>query len=111
MSLDDPDLAARIRRFWCNSFASGRVGHDLPGIFEECGLTEIHAEPRTLVLRDLTVAEQVFDLPHLLGRMVLDGAIAPDESAGIRDEIRLRAREGRFSSGYTGFLVQGRIPD
>lgn len=108
ISLDDPDLTVRLRDAWRDSFAAGRIGHDLPRLFRESGLTRIHAEPRTLVLDDLAVAEPVFDLPHLLARMREAGELTPDQVAGIRDEFAARAREGRFLLTYTGYLVRGK---
>ncbi len=111
ISLADRQTATRISRFWRDTFASGRVGRDLNRIFHDCGVVEIHAEPRTLEIRDLRVAEQVFDLPHLLGRMIQAGALAPDIAASVRDELRQRAADRTFASGYTGYLVHGRKPE
>jgi len=111
ISLDDRNLAEVIRYSWRDSFASGRIGHDLPRIFRASGLADVHAEPRTLILDDLAVAEPVFDLPHLLGRMQEGGGLTPDQVSGIRNEFAQRAREGRFSLTYTGFLVWGRKPE
>jgi len=111
ISLDDQKLAERIRHSWRDSFASGRIGHDLPQIFRDCGLAEVKAEPRTLVLDNLAVAEPVFDLPRLLERMQKGGELTTDQVAGIRNEFTRRAREGRFRLTYTGFLVQGRKPE
>lgn len=107
ISLDDPGIARRIRGAWRDSFASGRVGRDLPAIFRACGLTDIREEPRMLVLDDLPAAEQVFDLHDLLARMVAGGSLTPREAGDVHRELGRRSREGTFSSGYTGFLVQG----
>lgn len=107
ISIDNQDIVGRIRRAWCNSFASGSVGRDLPGIFRSCGLGEIYAEPRTLVLNDLPVADQIFDLPHLLERMGRAGFLTPGEITAVRDELVQRARDGTFTSGYTGYLISG----
>ncbi len=111
ISLDDEELAERIRGSWRDSFASGRIGHDLPRLFRACQLTGVQAEPRTLVLDDLAVADPVFDLPHLLERMRQAGELAPDQIAGIQNEFDERAREGRFRLTYTGYLVVGRKPE
>jgi len=107
ISLGDPDITARIRRAWRDSFASGRVGRDLPEIFDGCGLAAIRAEPRELVLTDLPTAKQVFDLPDLLERMVGAGALEPGETAVIWEELIRTARKGGFRAGYTGYLVRG----
>ena len=110
ISLDDEDTAARICRSWCDSFASGRIGQDLSGLFEACGITAIRAEPRVLLLTDLSLAKQVFDLPDLLERMVQSGSLSPGENASIWEELIRRTRKGRFSAGYTGYLVRGTKP-
>lgn len=111
ISLDDHDLAEKIQLSWRDSFGSGRIGHDLPQIFRDCGLTDIRAEPRTLILNDLALAEPIFDLAHLLERMRQAGELAPDQITGVQNEFAQRAREGRFSLTYTGFLVWGKKPE
>lgn len=110
ISLDDRELEGVLARFWRDSFASGRIGRDLPGLFRKAGLDGIRAEPRKLVLTDLSVAGQVFDLPDLIDRTELAGVLTPAEAAEVRTELRCRARKGTFSSGYTGFIVQGTKP-
>jgi len=110
ISLDNEEIEARIRQAWLGCFASGQVGKDLAAIFKACGLTEIHAEPRTLELRDLAVAQQVFDLRDLMERMVKNGALAPPEAAAVWEELLRKSRKGTFSSGYTGYLVWGTKP-
>lgn len=110
ISLGDRQTAARVSRYWRDTFASGRVGRDLPWIFRECGIVSVRVEPRKLEIYDLSVAERVFDLPHLLGRMVQTRALAPEDAAAVRDGLRQRAAEGTFSAGYTGYLVHGRKP-
>jgi len=107
INLGDREIAARIRRAWCDSFASGRVGKDLASLFETCGITAVRAEPRELVLTDLSIAKQVFDLPDLLERMVRAGDLEPGETAVIWEELIRTARKGGFSAGYTGYLVRG----
>lgn len=107
ISLGDQGIAARIRRAWHDSFASGRVGKDLPSLFEACGITAIRAEPRELVLTDLATAKQVFDLPDLLERMVRAGDLEPGETAVIWEELIRTERKGGFRAGYTGYLVRG----
>jgi SAM-dependent methyltransferase len=110
ISLDDPELTERIRCSWRDSFAAGRIGHDLPRLFREDGLTRIHALPRTLVLDDLAVAEPVFDLPQLLARMQESGELTSNQVTGIWDEFAALARDGRFHLTYTGYLVWGKKP-
>jgi SAM-dependent methyltransferase len=110
ISLDDHEIAGRIGQSWRDSFASARVGKDLPQFFRECGLAGINTGPRELVLTDLPVVEQVFDIPHLLDRMMHAGELNSCDVTEIRNELFRQAGEGRFTSGYTGYLVWGTIP-
>jgi SAM-dependent methyltransferase len=107
ISLEDRQLAARIGRFWRDSFASGSIGRDLSHIFQESEFCSIHGEPRTLVLTDLPVAERLFDIPHLLDRMIQAGDLKHREATAVRNELKRQADEGTFTSGYTGYLVWG----
>jgi ubiquinone/menaquinone biosynthesis C-methylase UbiE len=111
ISLDNQDIVGRIRRAWFNSFASGRIGGDLSVMFETCGLSGIHAEPRTLELKDLSVAKNVFDLHDLLERMVRSGELTPPDAAAVWEELLRRSRKGTFTSGYTGYQVWGTKPE
>jgi SAM-dependent methyltransferase len=106
IDLDDMETAGRIKRSWRDSFASGRVGRDLGRIFDSAGLTGISVEPRELVLTDYPLAEQIFDLTHLIDRMVRSKVMTAGEAAATREEIRQRAGSGTFRAGYTGYLVQ-----
>ena len=111
ISLGDADAAALITRSWSDSFAAGRVGKDLDGIFRDAGLADILVEKKTLTLTDLLLAEKVFDIPALLGRMKDTGIFSDVKTAAIRNDLRHRANEGTFVSGYTGYLVAGRKPE
>jgi len=110
ISLSSREMSARLTRFWRDSFATGRVGKDLTGLFRDAGLTDIHAEPKTLTIVGLSLAEKVFDIRMLLSRMEQAGALTPAEATGVWDELVRRLQQGTFSSGYTGYLVWGRKP-
>jgi len=111
ISLTNREMAARLTRFWYDSFASGRVGKDLAELFRDAGCTEIHAEPKTLTIVGISLAEKVFDIRMLLSRMTQAGALTPAEATGVWDELVRRVQEGTFSSGYTGYLVRARKPE
>nr|WP_320162362.1 methyltransferase domain-containing protein [uncultured Methanoregula sp.] len=110
ISSSSRETSARLTRFWSTSFASGRVGRDLAGIFRNAGLTGVHAEPKTLTISGLSLAEKVFDIRMLLNRMEQSGVLTGPESAAVWEDLVRRAQRGMFSSGYTGFLVWGTKP-
>jgi SAM-dependent methyltransferase len=111
IGMGDTEVSARLTRFWSDSFASGRIGKDLAGIFRDAGLSDVHAEPKTLTLTDLSLAEKVFDIPTLLGRMKQAGIFSDSDIATINNDLSCRAGAGTFTSGYTGYLVRGRKPE
>ena len=111
ISLTSRETSSSLTRFWRDSFASGRIGKDLAGHFQDAGLTDIHAEPKTLTIVGLSLAEKVFDIRMLLSRMGQAGALTPAEATGVWDELVRRVQQGTFSSGYTGYLVWGRKPE
>lgn len=108
--LDNEDISRRLTCFWRDSLASGRIGRELPLLLHQCGFIDIQWEARTLVLTDLPVASQIFNIPVLLDRSLVAMALTPAETAAVRQELAQRAEEGTFSSGYTGYLVQGKRP-
>ena len=110
LSMDNQHAAAALTRFWSDSFAFGRVGKDLASLFSAAGLTDVIAEPRTLVLTEPETAEKVFDILALLDRMNTAGILNAGEVHEIREDLARNARRGTFASGYTGYLVQGRKP-
>jgi len=110
LSLSNRETSSRLTRFWRDSFASGRAGKDLAGLLASAGFTGIHAEPKILTIVGLSLAEQVFEIRMLLCRMEQAGALTPAEAADVWEELMLRAQQGTFSSGYTGFLVWGTKP-
>ena len=110
IELDDRDLALRLTRFFRDSFASGRVGHEIAGLFRACDLEDIRVEPRTLVLTNFPIAWQLFDLSALLHRTEAAGVVTPAEAAEVRIELSRRTEEETFSAGYTGHLVCGVKP-
>ena len=111
IGMSDTKVVAKLTRFWSDSFASGRIGKDLAGLFRSAGLSGIHTEPKTLTLTDLALAEKVFDIPALLGRMNQAGIFSDGEIAAIKTDLARRAKEGTFTSGYTAYLVWGTMTD
>ena len=67
--------------------------------------------PKTLVLRDLEVADQVFSFLSTAEGLAEAGAIGRDDADRWADELRTADAEGRFFTSYTGFLVCGTRPD
>lgn len=107
---DDRALTRTILNAWCDRFPSGWIGRRMVPLFLDAGLVEVEASPRTLVLRDLAVADRLYCFFATAARLAEAGVI--DRAAADRwsDGLRAADRTRRFFSSYTGFLVRGTRP-
>ena len=110
LTVDSAERAVtrRILNTWCDRFPSGWIGRMLVSLFLQAGLGDVLASPKTLVLRELDIADRVFSYFSTAERLAQDGVISRDDLARWTDELRTADAEGRFFTSYTGFLVSGR---
>jgi ubiquinone/menaquinone biosynthesis C-methylase UbiE len=103
----DHALTRAVLNDWCDRFPSGWIGRRLVPLFLEAGLRDVVASPKTLVLRELDVADRIYCFIATVGRLADAGAIGRDDARRWSDELRAADVAGRFFSSYTGFLVRG----
>jgi ubiquinone/menaquinone biosynthesis C-methylase UbiE len=113
LTVDSADraLTRTILNAWCDRFPSGWIGRRLVPLFLEAGLTDVVTQPKTLVLRELEVADRVYSYFSTAEGLAAAGVIGRDDGARWSDGLRAADAEGRFFSSYTGFLVAGTRPD
>ena len=92
---------------WCDRFPSGWIGRRLVPLFIQAGLGDVVTYPRTLVLRELDVADQIYSFMSTAEGLAKAGTISRADADRWTDELRAADAEGRFFSSYTGFLVSG----
>jgi ubiquinone/menaquinone biosynthesis C-methylase UbiE len=107
---DDRKTTRTVLNAWCDRFPSGWIGRRMVPLFLQAGLRDVVATPKTLVLRELDVADRLYLFFATAGRLAEAGAIGRDEAARWADGLRAAEAEGRFFSSYTGFLVRGTLP-
>ncbi len=107
----DRDLTRVVLNAWCDRFPSGWIGRRLVPLFLQSGLADVVAHPKTLVLRELDVADRLYSFFSTAERLVAAGTISRDDANRWSDGLRTADAEGRFFSSYTGFLVSGTRPD
>src|SRR5262249_18321771 len=56
----DRELTRTVLNAWCDRFPSGWIGRRLVPLFLQAGLGDVVTYPKTLVLRELGVADRVF---------------------------------------------------
>ncbi len=103
----DRALTRTVLNAWCDRFPSGWIGRRLVPLFLQSGLRDVVTYPKTLVLRDLDVADQVFSFISTAERLAEARAIGRDDADRWGTELRTANAEEQFFTSYTGFLVCG----
>jgi ubiquinone/menaquinone biosynthesis C-methylase UbiE len=107
----DRGLTRTVLNAWCDRFPSGWIGRALVPLFLQAGLRDVVSYPKTLVLRELKVADRIYSLFATAERLAEAQVIGRSDSDRWSDALRSADAEGRFFSSYTGFLVSGtRLP-
>ena len=106
----DVELTSRINRAWCDTRASGRVGHQLYGLFLQAGLVDVVASPHTQVLTDLAEPGVAMIVDGLASQAVGAGAATEEEASRWVASIHAAGEEGRFFRSVIMFVVYGRVP-
>jgi ubiquinone/menaquinone biosynthesis C-methylase UbiE len=99
-------LTRTVLNAWCDRFPSGWIGRRLVPLLVESGLRDVEVYPKTLVLRDLAVADRLYQFFATVDRLVADSRVRPEDARRWSDELRELDRTGRFFCSYTGFLVR-----
>ena len=109
LTLDSADrvLTRIILNAWCDRFPSGWIGRQLVPLFLQAGLRDVVASPRTLVLRELDVADRIFCFMATIARLADTGVVGRNDAERWSHELRGADVAGRFFTSYTGFLVRG----
>ncbi|AKN17769.1 methyltransferase domain-containing protein [Mycobacterium haemophilum] len=100
-------ITRAILNAWCDRFPSGWIGRRLVPLFLQAGLGEVIAYPKTLVLRELAVADRLYSFLASAKRLAETGVISGSDAELWSRSLRTADAEGRFFTSYTGFLVSG----
>lgn len=106
----DRVLTRTVLNVWCDRFPSGWIGRRLVPLFLQADLQDVVAAPKTLVLRDLAVADRLYCFFATVGRLAEAGVVGREAATRWSEGLRVADRERRFFSSYTGFLVRGTKP-
>jgi hypothetical protein len=87
------------------------IGRMLPGLMAEAGLGNVTVEPRTQVIRDLALAEQIHTLQKTAAFAIEQNQVTSQSVEAWFADLRNRDVEGRFFLAVTAFIVQGRKPE
>lgn len=106
----DRRLTRAVVNAFCDRFPSGWIGRQLFAHFLDAGLRDVVASPKTLVLRELDVADRIYSFIATAEQLADAGVVSRDDAARWANGLRAADAGGRFFSSYTGFLVRGTRP-
>jgi ubiquinone/menaquinone biosynthesis C-methylase UbiE len=105
---DDRKVTRIVLNAWCDRFPSGWIGRKIARLLEDAGLRDVRVFPKTLVIRDLAIADRLYCFFSTVKRLEDEAVLTSEEAQRWSDELRERDRAGRFFCSYTGFLVCAR---
>lgn len=107
LSPGDCGVTRSILNFWCDRIPTGWAGRTLYGAFRAAGLCALAAEPRTLMINDLSLARKIFDLPTTTSLAVNAGIVSARDAEQWTEEHARADAAGQFFSSLTFYLVTG----
>jgi hypothetical protein len=104
-------LRRKFLDFVADSFPSGAIGRQLPGLFRELGLIDIAIEPTVLMQTGLQLGPD----GRPIARGLLDGAygarvLSAEEFTRARAEVEDAINSGLYFDASIWFHVSGRKP-
>jgi ubiquinone/menaquinone biosynthesis C-methylase UbiE len=94
----------------CAEHRHGWIGRMLPGLMGEAGLHEIAVVPKTLMIRDLALAEKSHTLRKTADLAMAQNHVTPEAVDAWFADLQQRDARGRFFCAVTSFIVKGRKP-
>jgi SAM-dependent methyltransferase len=104
------EVCRTMTQLFGDTFPSGWIGRQLPGLFREAGLGKIQIEADAFFTDDLALAVRVFDLVNNAHRAARMGYVPESQAEGWLADLEDAHRHGYFFCSYTGFLVCGEKP-
>jgi ubiquinone/menaquinone biosynthesis C-methylase UbiE len=101
------EISRAMTQLFGDTFPSGWIGRQLPGLFRDAGLAKIRMKAETFSTDDLILAVQVFDLVNNAQRAQRMGFASESQVEGWLEDLRAAYKQGRFFCSYTGFRVSG----
>jgi ubiquinone/menaquinone biosynthesis C-methylase UbiE len=103
-------LTRMLEDAWCDSFANGWIGRELPRYFSEAGLWNVTIYPSVSLISDFETADKVYNLRQTVQRAITAGEIPQAAGDAWLDELQARAHSGCFAAALTAYTAVGRKP-
>jgi hypothetical protein len=104
-------VTRKILNGYCDGYAHGWIGRQLPAMFAEGQLASITVRPMTVMLGPEQWRDPAMGLLTSVDRAQQAGAITADERSAWLEDFERRAQSGRFFAAFTYFRVMGTKPE
>ena len=105
LRLSDHTLARKLTAWQCDSVRNGRVGRQLPELFQQCGLTDIQVLP---TVHYATRLESLEGTQRLVRRAEQQHALTAAEASALLRELQQRSEQGQYFEFGVFFTLVGR---
>ena len=105
LHLSDHTLARKLTAWQCDSVRNGRVGRQLPELFQQCGLTDIQVLP---TVHYATRLESFEGTQRLVRRAEQQHALTAEEASALLHELQERSEQGQYFEFGIFFTLVGR---
>ncbi len=104
LAVTDRELGRRFTHLLCDQMRNGLIVRELPWQLARHGFTQVAVTPQVRLSRELDAAHEWLIEP-VAHEFVRTGAITSEESARLLDDLRDRARTGRYFLARTYYSV------
>lgn len=105
VQLSDHVLARKLTAWQCNSVRNGRIGRQLPGLFQQSGLTAIQILP---MVHYATRLDSLESKQRLIRQAVKQNALTAEEALALLQELQQRNEAGQYFEFGIFFTLAGR---
>lgn len=110
VDLEPVAVSRRVQTAFGRTVRNPTVGRSLRRLAIEAGLADVQVEARTIVITDLRLASELFDLPLLADEVISAGDLPKsDVDSWLESVMSARANDGFFAAA-TGFVAVARKP-
>lgn len=105
----DRAITRRIIHFIADrSVRHGWIGRQLPRLFKEQDLSDVHVESAVITVTSFDIADRLWGLSRSAALCRHEGAITAAEEAGWLGGLQEASQVSRFFGAQLGFIVSGR---
>ena len=107
VDMPNKPLTRRILNYFCDEIQNSWCGRELFRLFNSTGLLKVSVIPKTLVLTDYAIADELFSLSSTAEKMLQAGQVTESECTEWCDYLTNANEAGLFFCAVTGFFGIG----